>query len=348
MNMVSVLMKKVSVLTMLEEEKGEKMSEDLWRDLNPVGLGCMGMSEFYGESDEENSRAVLSEAVAMGVNYFDTADTYGHGHNERLVGSSLRDVREDVLIGTKFGIVREVGKYERTIDNSPDYIRRALEASLERLGTGYVDVYFVHRMDPEASLSATMETLGALKEEGLIRAIGLSEVSALTLRRAHEIVPVDVLQTEYSLMTRDVEASILPACQELGVRFMSYSPMGRGLLTGLFRGKEDFKEGDFRVHLPRFAQDNLSHNRDLLVPLQEVAERHDATLGQVCLAWLLSKDKNMIVIPGTRSVKRLQENVGARSLRLSERSIRELDSVFSPERIAGARYTEAGMRGVNV
>ncbi|MCB9638387.1 MAG: aldo/keto reductase [Myxococcales bacterium] len=324
------------------------MQAAMWSKINRLGLGCMGMSEFYGPSEEETSLEVLEAALRMGINYFDTADMYGMGHNEELLGRFLKGRRDEVFLGTKFGIVRRPGEYTRTINNTPDYIKQALEGSLKRLGTDYVDIYFVHRMDPTASLEATMKTLASLREEGVIRGIGLSEVSAATLRAACEIAPVDVLQSEYSLMTRDVEEDILPTCRALGVRLMAYSPLSRGLLSGDLQAASDLGDGDFRRMLPRFSEENMQRNVSLLSALNVVAERHQCTYAQVCLSWVLAQDPLMMAIPGTRKLSRLEENVGALQVHLTEEDLSWLSEQFSPERVQGARYTEEGMKGVNV
>lgn len=310
-----------------------------------LGLGCMGMSEFYGETDDERSLAVLRRAHDLGVRMFDTADIYGSGHNEELLARFLKQgsVR-DAFIATKFGIRKAPGEYARTIDNSPDYIRQACEASLRRLSTERINLYYVHRLEAGRPIEETMEVLAGLKREGKIEHIGLSEVSAGTLRRAHAVHPVAAVQSEYSLTTRDMETEVLPACRELGVAFVAYSPLGRGLLSGTLDSKT-LADNDFRRNAPRFAGQALDANLARLDSLRAIAAKYDATPSQVALAWVLAK--GVFAIPGTKRLTYLDQNMGTASVRVTAQDLADLDSAYVSGSFTGARYTAEGMKGVN-
>jgi len=316
-------------------------------EVSALGLGCMGMSEFYGPQDDVASMQVLDQAIEMGIDFLDTADMYGPYHNEALIGRFLATRRPKVRIATKFGIVRKPGEYRRSIDNSPQYARQCCEASLRRLGVEQIDLYYVHRIDPAHPIEDTMMGLAQLVQEGKIARIGLSEVSAATLRRAHAVHPVAAVQTEYSLWTREVESEVLPTCRELGIGLVAYAPLGRGFLTGRFQRDATFQEGDFRASLPRFQPENITRNRALVDAVTALAARKACTPAQIALAWLLAQGDDIVPIPGTRRLAHLQDNLGALSVHLEPDDVAELHRAFSAIPVAGARYTEEGMKGVN-
>ena len=319
-----------------------------------ISFGAMGMSEFYGPAPaEEDSLKVLDRALELGVTMIDTADMYGRGHNERLIARFLARRSAErkngrILIASKFGIDRDpTDSYKRSINNSPEYIRAACEASLQRLGVERIDLYYAHRINPQTDIAQTMEVMAELKAEGKIAHIGLCEVSIATLERAHAVHPVAALQTEYSLWTREVEKEILPLCRKLGIGFVAYSPLGRGFLTGKYASTNSLAAGDFRLSNPRFQGENLKRNAALLPILQEMAASHGCTPAQLALAWLLQRYERLIAIPGTRSVSRLEENCAAAAISLDDRENRMLDLVFSPGAVHGERYPEEGMKGAN-
>ena len=315
--------------------------------VSALGLGCMGMSEFYGAADDAQSLATLERALELGVTLFDTADMYGSGHNEQLLGGFLKSRRERVVLATKFGIVRTPGSYERTIDTSPAYVVRACEASLKRLGVDTIDLYYAHRLSSEVPVEDTVGAMAGLVKAGKVRALGLSEVSAATLARAHAIHPIAAVQSEYSLWTRDPEAEILPACRRLGVSFVAYSPLGRGLLTGAIAKDTALAEGDFRRISPRFQGDNLEANLRLVEAVKALAAEKGATPGQLALAWLLAQGRDVIPIPGTKRLRYLEEDVAAAALALSAADLAALDHALPPGAAAGDRYPPAGMKGLN-
>lgn len=317
--------------------------------VSALGLGCMGMSEFYGNTDDAQSLATLARARELGVDFFDTADTYGNGHNESLIGRFLKESgagrRARVVIATKFGIVREPGKYERHIDNTPAYVRKACDASLQRLGVEAIDLYYCHRRNPEVPIEELIGAMAELVRAGKVRQIGLSEISPATLRRACAVHPVAAVQSEYSLWSREPEAEMLGTCAELDASFVAYSPLGRAFLTGTV-DPSAFADNDFRKHNPRFSGAAEAENRQLVAGLGTFAAAHGMSNAQVALAWLLCKHPHVIPIPGTRRVAYLEQNVAAANYLLTEQDVAELDNLFAPERVAGSRYTEVGMLGI--
>lgn len=321
--------------------------------VSALGFGAMGMSEFYGPSDAVASLALLHEAAERGVTLIDTADLYGRGHNELLIGELLRArslARNAgrLRIATKCGIERPAGGApQRRINNTPAYIRRCCEASLERLGVDCIDLYYIHRVDPAVPIEDTMGCLAGLAKEGKIAHAGLCEVSASTLERAHRVHPVAALQTEYSLWSREVEAEILPMTRALGIGFVAYSPLGRGFLSGRMSATDTLAAGDFRLANPRFQRESMAHNLVLLDTVHAVAARHGAAAGQVALAWLLAQSDNIVPIPGTRRSAYLAENLGAIGLTLSGADLALLGAAMAPGAVHGARYGADGMAGIN-
>ncbi|TQS72539.1 aldo/keto reductase [Rhodobacteraceae bacterium] len=316
-------------------------------EVSALGLGCMGMSEFYGPCNDATSLEVLHKAADLGVDFFDTADMYGPYHNEALLGRFLKTTAHPVKIATKFGIVREPGAYARTLEMSPDYIRQSCEASLSRLGVERIDLYYVHRVNPEQDIEAAMGALSQLVDEGKIDRVGLCEVRADTLRRAHCVHPVTAVQTEYSLWSRGVEAEILPACRELGVGFVPYAPLGRGFLTGRFENRDAFGTDDFRPALPRFQNAAMQENMRIVEVLREIAQQKGCTPGQLALAWLLAQGPDIVPIPGTKQIGYLTENVAAADITLSAQDLAAIGASVDALQVSGARYTDEGMKGVN-
>lgn len=316
--------------------------------ISTIGLGCMGMSEFYGPRNDRESLRVLARAVELGIDFFDTADMYGPHHNETLIGDFLARNRSKVRIASKFGIVRQPGEYRRSLDNSAGYARQACEASLRRLGVEQIDLYYVHRVDSGQPIEETIDGLAELIHEGKIGHIGLCEVSAETLRRAHAVHPITAVQTEYSLWARDVEREVLPTCRELGIGFVPYSPLGRGFLTGRFQDTAAFDDGDFRANLPRFAEDAIGTNRRIVDVIAEMAEQKGCTPAQFSLAWLLSKGTDIVPIPGTKQLRYIEENAAAAQIKLSADDQQQLEMATADLPVIGERYTSEGMKGVNV
>nr|WP_321360430.1 aldo/keto reductase [uncultured Hyphomonas sp.] len=320
--------------------------------LPAIGLGCMGMSEFYGETDDAESLRVLHRAMDLGVKMLDTADMYGNGHNERLLGKFLKETATTPFIATKFGIRRDKedgsSAYQRVVDNSPDYIRSACESSLQRLGVETIDLYYMHRYAPDYPLEDAIGTLSRLVEEGKVKAIGLSEVSAETLRRAHAVHPVSALQTEYSLQTRHVESDILPACKELGIAFVAYSPLGRGMLSGAITSRDALAQDDARRTIfERFTDEALKENLVRMKVFDDIGAKHEASPAQIALAWVLQQQENIFVIPGTKRIKYLEINCAADAIILDTNDMEKLEAAFPPGAVTGARYPEAGLRTVN-
>jgi aryl-alcohol dehydrogenase-like predicted oxidoreductase len=312
-------------------------------ECSAIGLGCMGMSEFYGPGDEDESIATVHRALELGVTMLDTADMYGSGHNERLVGRAIAGRRDEVVLATKFGLRREGG--ERRLDGSPEYVRSACEASLERLGVDHVDLYYQHRVDLDTPIEETVGAMAELVSEGKVRYLGLSEAKPETIRRAHAVHPISALQTEYSLWTRDPEDEVLAAVRDLGIGFVAYSPLGRGFLTGQIQSPDDFADDDFRRSNPRFQGDNFRRNLELVERVREIAREKDCTPGQLALAWVLARGDDIVPIPGTKHVPYLEENVGAIDVALSDEDLARLDEAAPAGAAAGERYPD--MSSVN-
>jgi len=305
--------------------------------LNRIGLGCMGMSEFYGAFNEEESINTLHKAIDLGINFFDTADMYGWGANERLLGNAFKGRRDNVIIATKFAVMRGPNGEFLGLNGKPEYIRQACEQSLQNLGVDTIDLYYMHRQDPKVEIEEIVGGMSELVKEGKVKYLGLSEVNAETLRRAHAVHPISALQSEYSLWSREPEGEIFDVCKELGITFVAYSPLGRGFLTGAIKSRADLETSDWRLTLPRFTEEAIQENLKFVEVIEQIAQEKQVTKAQVALAWVLSQNDEIVTIPGTRKIHRLEENLGAFNVELTPADLAMIQSSMPTETV-GTRY----------
>jgi aryl-alcohol dehydrogenase-like predicted oxidoreductase len=314
--------------------------------VSALGLGCMSLSGTYGKSDDAQSIAVIHRALALGIDFLDSSDMYGWGHNEELLGQALRGRRRGVVLATKFGQVKSPDGKANLVDGRPEYVPRACDASLKRLGTDVIDLYYQHRVDPKVPIEETVGAMSRLVEQGKVRHLGLCEAAPATIRRAHAVHPLAAVQSEYSLLYRQPAEETLPVCRELGVGFVAYSPLGRGFLTGRIHKPDEIAEDDRKRQHPRFQGDNFAHNRRLVERIEELAGKKGVTPGQLALAWLLAQGEDIVPIPGTKRTKYLEENVGALDVRLDAEDLQRIEEAMPPGAAAGLRYPEPQMKGV--